>query len=260
MKIKKISQSAGVIADVVNSLDSNSSTDALSANQGKVLKEEVNSKVSKNGDTMTGSLLFEQGKYITQEGADTFEENNFGAFTAIEKWRTIQDGTKKKVSFGHGSLGAAVLEAQDDQGNVNGRLEVRQDGTIYNYVTKNNLTEEEEIEIPASEFFGTLNYNLMDWKCYRRGNMINLQRCVIEGVNFTGAEEIDIGTVKTEYSPYGNCTIRIMASIGGGANINGILMITAPSNRVAMYYNQDLIGNSVNTYIFNTTYLAKGGF
>lgn len=41
MKIKKISQSAGVIADVVNSLDSNSSTDALSANQGKVLNEKI---------------------------------------------------------------------------------------------------------------------------------------------------------------------------------------------------------------------------
>lgn len=41
MKIKKINQSAGVIADVVNSLDSNSSIDALSANMGKQLNEKI---------------------------------------------------------------------------------------------------------------------------------------------------------------------------------------------------------------------------
>ena len=44
MKIKKISQSAGVIADVVNSLDSNSSTDALSAAAGKELNSVIVAK------------------------------------------------------------------------------------------------------------------------------------------------------------------------------------------------------------------------
>ena len=38
MKIKKINQSAGVVASVVNSLTSDSTTDALSAKQGKELK------------------------------------------------------------------------------------------------------------------------------------------------------------------------------------------------------------------------------
>lgn len=43
MKIKKISQSAGVIANVVDSLESNSSVDALSAAMGKELQNNINS-------------------------------------------------------------------------------------------------------------------------------------------------------------------------------------------------------------------------
>lgn len=42
MKIKKINQSAGVIANVIDSLESNSSIDALSANKGKELQERIN--------------------------------------------------------------------------------------------------------------------------------------------------------------------------------------------------------------------------
>ena len=41
MKIKKVQQSAGVTANVVNSLDSNSTIDALSAAAGKELNEKV---------------------------------------------------------------------------------------------------------------------------------------------------------------------------------------------------------------------------
>lgn len=41
MKIKKINQSAGVIANIVNSLDSNSTIDALSAAAGKELNEKI---------------------------------------------------------------------------------------------------------------------------------------------------------------------------------------------------------------------------
>lgn len=42
MKIKKISQSAGIVADVVNSLDSDSAVNALSAAAGKELNEKIN--------------------------------------------------------------------------------------------------------------------------------------------------------------------------------------------------------------------------
>ena len=44
MKIRKINQSAGVVANVTSSLDSTSEVDALSASAGKELKDLINSK------------------------------------------------------------------------------------------------------------------------------------------------------------------------------------------------------------------------
>lgn len=41
MKIKKINQSAGVVANVVDNLNSTTALDALSANQGKILNEKI---------------------------------------------------------------------------------------------------------------------------------------------------------------------------------------------------------------------------
>lgn len=53
MKIKKISQSAGVIANVIDSLESSSSIDALSANKGKELQEQINEINDKSAMTIT---------------------------------------------------------------------------------------------------------------------------------------------------------------------------------------------------------------
>lgn len=52
MKIKKISQSAGVVATVADTLLSNSTTDALSAKQGKILNEKIK-EMALNGGTYT---------------------------------------------------------------------------------------------------------------------------------------------------------------------------------------------------------------
>lgn len=41
MKIRKVAQSAGLVANVVDKLTSTSKSDALSANQGKVLDEKI---------------------------------------------------------------------------------------------------------------------------------------------------------------------------------------------------------------------------
>ena len=49
MKIVKIAQSSGVVATVVDNLTSDSVTDALSANQGKVLNEKVSVKFLEDG-------------------------------------------------------------------------------------------------------------------------------------------------------------------------------------------------------------------
>ena len=63
MKIKKVQQSAGVTANVVNSLDSNSTIDALSAAAGKELNEKVKqygtySKEEQEIGTFMGKTLY----------------------------------------------------------------------------------------------------------------------------------------------------------------------------------------------------------
>lgn len=47
MKIRKIAQTPGLVATVVDNLTSTSTTDALSANQGKVLNEKIINKADK---------------------------------------------------------------------------------------------------------------------------------------------------------------------------------------------------------------------
>lgn len=52
MKIKKIAQTPGVLATVIDSLTSDSSTNALSAKQGKILYDMINSNI------LNGTLLW----------------------------------------------------------------------------------------------------------------------------------------------------------------------------------------------------------
>ena len=76
MKIKKISQSAGVIADVVNSLDSNSAINALSAAAGKELNRKkigLPIQIPANSDLNNYSFRLEQagpGLYFCNTIAD----------------------------------------------------------------------------------------------------------------------------------------------------------------------------------------------
>jgi hypothetical protein len=66
MLIKKVSQAAGYVGKVINSLTSTSTVDALSANQGKVL----NDKIESNGGTWTptigGTTTFGAATYNVQ--------------------------------------------------------------------------------------------------------------------------------------------------------------------------------------------------
>lgn len=55
MKIRKIAQTPGLVATVVDNLTSTSSTDALSANQGRILNEKINTGFSySTNETLTG--------------------------------------------------------------------------------------------------------------------------------------------------------------------------------------------------------------
>lgn len=60
---------------ITDNLNSTNSKEALSANQGKILNDKVNDKVSKSGDIMTAALGFD----------------NKNQFAAIEKIRTVEE-------------------------------------------------------------------------------------------------------------------------------------------------------------------------
>ena len=74
MKIKKTAQSAGVVSNVVDSLNSTSAIDALSANQGRILSELIGTGGA-SGDTLPiGTVVDYNGDTVPENWA-VFEEN-----------------------------------------------------------------------------------------------------------------------------------------------------------------------------------------
>lgn len=57
MKIKKVAQSAGLVATVVDNLESNSPTDGLSANQGRILNEKFETKIITGQENATNEFI-----------------------------------------------------------------------------------------------------------------------------------------------------------------------------------------------------------
>jgi len=91
MKIKKIGQSAGLIATVIDKLTSTSKTDALSANQGKVLNEKINNYLPLTGGALTGSL--ESPNFIGKTNGFTWDvstENTTDTWLLVNVNGTIQ--------------------------------------------------------------------------------------------------------------------------------------------------------------------------
>lgn len=80
-------------------------------------------KVNKTGDTLTGSLNF----------------NNKNDFNAIRKTRTL-NGTDYQLTVGLGGNGSARMELVGENDTVLGSVEVRNDG-VYNGKTGNKLVE-----------------------------------------------------------------------------------------------------------------------
>lgn len=102
------------IIDALETVDSNITN----------INTNLNNKVSKSGDTLTGELIF-------------INKNDYGA---IRKARTI-DGTDYTLSVGVGANKSARLELYTGQGNV-GQLDVKNDGTIWNGKTSRRLLED----------------------------------------------------------------------------------------------------------------------
>lgn len=94
-----------------------------------------NTKVDKAGDTLTGSLNFQ----------------NTDSFDAIEKTRTIE-GTAHKIKVGVGSEGSSVIENWTGSQNV-GRLEIKSNGEIWNAISNSKVVERGDFAVLT----GTLN-------------------------------------------------------------------------------------------------------
>ena len=95
MKIRKIRQSAGLIATVIDVLTSTSKTDALSANQGRLLNQ---NKLDKSGGNITGSLILEKG--FTSYESTTISKSSGSAYHIAKR-----TDTDTEVWFGVGSGG-----------------------------------------------------------------------------------------------------------------------------------------------------------
>lgn len=94
MKIIKTRQSAGLVATVVDSLESNSATDALSAKQGRILNEKIDEKSTKQ---ITTGQEYPTNEYI--DGKRVYEK--------IFKTTATFDTAIK--NFNHGITGVSKI-------------------------------------------------------------------------------------------------------------------------------------------------------
>ena len=107
--IIKAKQSAGVVADVVDSLESDSDTDALSAKQGKVLNDKIAKIVSKSVSGNEMCTKFDDGTMIVTGTSDTV------SFTGTGNTAKTIDISK----YGFISLLSAVGTAQVSYADTN---------------------------------------------------------------------------------------------------------------------------------------------
>ena len=141
MKIKKISQSAGLIANVADSLNSNSTVDALSANQGKILNEKIEGlnipKATEVVDNLTSSsstsaLSARQGKILSER----MDNLNADAIIDVDVLPAITEENKNNIIRYNGELYAVAedfteLAIQDDVQTITLEKEAE---LIFNYL------------------------------------------------------------------------------------------------------------------------------
>ena len=68
MRIRKVNQSAGLVASVVDNLSTTSKVDALSANQGVILKNMIEQGGGFGGDSLPVGSIIEYTSDIIPEG------------------------------------------------------------------------------------------------------------------------------------------------------------------------------------------------
>lgn len=93
MKIKKISQSAGIVANVVNSLNSDSSVDALSAAAGKQLRKDYSVIVSYDEPSSGEKIWIQQGKNFLSSNYEISSSTGGITMTIEDDGSVTLDGT-----------------------------------------------------------------------------------------------------------------------------------------------------------------------
>lgn len=125
--------------------------------------------------------------------------------------------------------------------------EVDYDGTT----VPNGWEQVDTVEnISINDFFTSSTKTITDYSIVKTGNIINIQRMVIPSIPKGGAE--NIAQVNPKYKPKGGKSIRILASVGAGALINGILFINSNGS---IEITTSVEAANLNAYIFNATYI-----
>ena len=168
-------------------------------------------KVNKTGDTLTGSLYF--------DNADTYD--------AIRKKRTI-DGVDYELSVGLGGNKSARMELVGTNNIVLGSMEARSDG-IYNGKTNKKLAEQESSVVNITAKIGTLGANTS----YKIGNVVGLN-ARFDGVTVSAGSTAVLCTLP---SGYYNTTTQMQVVIWANNSLvhcwirtNGEVVIVPPSN------------------------------
>ena len=101
MKIRKVAQSAGLVATVVDNLESTSATDALSANQGRVLYEKI-----------VGTVLYED-EIGTRENVTLNDNAENYNYIEIYYRTNVRSGSIKISDFNEKKLILPITIATD---------------------------------------------------------------------------------------------------------------------------------------------------
>ena len=161
------------------------------------MDEGIANAVEKTGDTLTGSLKF----------------NNKDDFEAIRKTRTL-NGTDYLLTVGLGGNGSARMEFVKVPDNVLSSVEARSDG-IYNGKTNKKLAEQESSRVNITANTGTLVTN----NSYKIGNVVGLN-AKFSGVSVTAGNTPPV--LCTLPSGYYNSSVEMsaIAVASSGTHVN----------------------------------------
>lgn len=137
------------------------STPINATNMNKLQKNVDEGKIDKNGDTINGALSF----------------NNKTEDVAIEKTTTVNNIDyigSFAVSSDSDDKGVVVIENNSNNTTL-GRLEIKQDGNIYNGLTNKKILDEAIMQRINSDMFDfPSDVQLLQNQSFRIGNMIFL--------------------------------------------------------------------------------------